>query len=89
MQSDMCYDKQLGLDSDLHYILAWHLSFLPRQSSSFPGFKKTVGRFRGINSDFFMYKFFRCRDPLGALKRPFFCLPTHFIPLADPFYSTF
>jgi hypothetical protein len=48
-----------------------------------------IGRFRGINPDFFIYKFFRCRDPLGALKRPFFCLPTHFLPLSDPFPTTF
>jgi hypothetical protein len=61
----------------------------PRLLSSFPGFKKNSCRFLGINSDLFVYKFFRYGDPLGALKTPFFCLLTYFIPLADPFFTAF
>jgi len=61
----------------------------PRPVSSFPAFKKTVGRFRGIDPGFFFYQFFHCRGALGELKRPFFCLPTHFLPLSDPFSTAF
>ena len=57
----------------------------PRPASSFPGFKKTVGSFRGINSDYLCMKLHRWGDHLGALKTPFFCLLTHFLPLSHPF----